>query len=101
MSETTTTTTAARAANKAGQKIIDTVAAAGENTLPTVVETAEVGMALELPTKVILNQRLVVAVSIVGGAALGAGVLFGINKWRNRGKVTVAVPDISLEDDRI
>lgn len=100
MSETTTTTTsAARAANKAGKTIIDTVASAGEHTLPTVVETAEVALALDVPTKVVLNQRLIVIASVLGGAVLGAGVLYGVNRFRNRNKtVLVANEDGSVDE---
>lgn len=84
MSETTTatTTTAARAANKAGKAIIDTVTAAGEHTLPTVVETAEVALALDVPTKVVLNQRLIVIATAVASASAGAGIYWGVNKFR-------------------
>jgi hypothetical protein len=80
MSETTTTT--ARAANKAGQKVLDAVASAGETALPTAVEVAEVTMSLDVPTKVVLNQKLIVVVSVAGGAALGAVGLWGAKKLR-------------------
>ncbi len=76
MSETTTAVVNS-AAKKAG-----VAAAAVSEALPTVVETVEVAM--EVPAKVVLNQRLVVAVSIVGGAAIGAGILFGVQKLRAR-----------------
>lgn len=83
MSETTNTATTATttAAKKA--------AAAVSETLPTVVETVEVAM--EMPSKVVLNQKLVVIVSVAAGVAIGAGGLWGFNKWRNRNKVVVAV----------
>lgn len=80
MSETTTKS--ARAANQAGRAIIDAVQTAGDHTLPTVVETTEHAMSLDLPTKVVLNQRLIVGASIVGGAVLGVGILAGVNKFR-------------------
>jgi membrane protein YqaA with SNARE-associated domain len=74
-----TATTVAAASNKASQKAINAVAAASE-TLPTVVEVAE--HAIALPTKVVLNQRLIVVVTAVGSAAVGAGVLWGVNRLR-------------------
>jgi hypothetical protein len=79
---TETSTSAARAANKAGQHIIDTVASAGDHTLPSVIETAEVALAFDVPTKVVLNQRGIVIVSVAGGIAVGAGVLYGFTKIR-------------------
>lgn len=93
MSETTTAVTSA--SKKASDKAIAAVAAASE-TLPTVVETAEV--ALEIPSKVVLNQKLVVTVSLLAGVGVGAGALWGINKFRNRNKTTLTVPS-SLEDE--
>lgn len=50
--------------------------------LPTVVETAEV--ALEVPSKVVVNERLVFIVGVVAGAALGVGILVAVNKLRER-----------------
>lgn len=79
---TETTTTAARAANKAGQKIIDTVSEASDHVLPSVVETAEVAMAFDVPTKVVLNQKLIVTAAFVGGGLATAGVLFGVKKFQ-------------------
>lgn len=79
---TTTTTSAAKAANKAGRAIIDTVAAAGDHTLPTVVETAEVAVALDVPTKLVVNQSAVVIAAFVGGAAVTAGGFFGYKKYQ-------------------
>lgn len=81
---TENTTTAARAANKAGQKIIDTVADAANHVGPTVVETAEVALALDVPTKVVLNQKLIVVTTAFASAAAGAGILWGVNKLRDR-----------------
>lgn len=81
---TTTTTKSARAANLAGRAIIDAVQTAGDHTLPQVVETAEVAMAFDVPTKVVLNQRLVVAATAVSAAAVGAGLLWGAQKLRTR-----------------
>lgn len=82
--ETTTTpvvsnTTAAvnRAAKAAG-----VTAAAVSEALPTVVETVDV--VATVPAKVVLNQKLVVVTAVVGGAALGAGILFGIQKLKAR-----------------
>ena len=79
---TENTTAAARAANKAGKAILDTVAEAGEKVLPAVVETAEVAMALDVPTKVVLNQRLIVVTTAVASAGAGAAILWGVNKFR-------------------
>jgi hypothetical protein len=87
---TTTETTTASATSKAADKAIKAVAAASE-TLPTVVETAEVAMTV--PSKVVLNQKLIVIVTAVTAAAAGAGVLWGVTKFRNRNKVTVEVPN--------
>ncbi len=91
MSETTTAAVNT-AAKKAG-----VAASAVSDALPTVIETAE--LALEVPVKVVLNQKLVVAVSMVGGAALGAGILFGINKWRNRNKIEIQIPNHVDDED--
>jgi hypothetical protein len=66
------TTTAKKAAEKTAAVVVD--------TLPTVVETVEVAM--EVPAKVVLNQKLVVVVSLAAGSALTAGVLYGLQKWR-------------------
>jgi len=63
--------------------------------LPKVIETAE--LAVEVPSKLILNQKLVVVLSVVAGGALGAGVLYGVNKIRNHGKVLVPVEDNTTE----
>lgn len=82
-------TTAASNATAAASKKAAQTAAAAAQTLPVVVETVEV--VTELPAKVVLNQKLIVAASILGGAALGAGGLWGWNKWRNRNKTVVAV----------
>lgn len=77
MSETTNAV--ATTSKKATEKAIAAVAAASD-TLPTVVETAEV--ALEIPSKVVLNQKLVVLVSLAAGGGLTAGALWGVNKFR-------------------
>lgn len=74
MSDTTSPAVNA-AAKKAG-----VAAAKVSETLPTVVETVE--LAMDVPSKVVLNQRLVVITSVVGGATLGAGLLWGVNKLR-------------------
>lgn len=81
---TENTTATARAANKAGRAIIDTVAEAGNHITPAVVETAEVALALDLPTKVVVNQRLIVVGTAVASAAAGAGILWSVNKFRER-----------------
>jgi len=91
---TETTTTVKSASTKAGEKAIAAVAAASE-TLPTVVETAEV--ALEIPSKVVLNQKLVVTVAVLGGIAAGAG---GIIAW-NRFKAARAAKKIEAEVEEI
>lgn len=93
-----TTTTVAQAASKAGEKAIKAVAAATE-TLPTVVETTEI--ALEVPAKVVLNQKLVVLVAGAVGAGLAVGGLFGYRKlqeYRTSKKVVVPDDASSLED---
>jgi len=74
MSESTTAV-----ANTASKKAAQAAAAVSE-ALPTVVETAEI--ALEVPSKVVLNQKLVVAASVAGGMALGAGIYYGVQKFR-------------------
>lgn len=83
MSETpvataTKTAVAKAAARQAAESAVDHVNA----VLPTVVETAEV--ALQVPSKVVVNNKLVFTVGVVGGAAVGAGLLYGINKLRER-----------------
>lgn len=91
---TTETTTASK---KATEKAIAAVAAASE-TLPTVVETAEV--ALEIPSKVVLNQRLVVGVGVVAGIALGVGGVFGYGKLKEiRARRTAAKVVSNLDDE--
>jgi hypothetical protein len=73
---TTETTTAAT--KKAAEKVV----AAAQESLPTVIETAE--LALEVPTKVIMKTPLVVAVSVAAGTALGVGGLILFTKVRTR-----------------
>lgn len=92
MSEITTAAgrTADAAVNRAA-KAAGVTAAAVSEALPTVIETVEV--VATVPAKVVLNQRLVVATAIVGGAALGAGILFGVNKWQSRGRIEIAIPN--------
>lgn len=90
MSETTT------AATKTAEKTVKAVS----ESLPTVVDTVE--LALDIPTKAVLSQKLVVSLSVVAGAAIGAGVLFGVNKWRSRkpAQDKLEVPnDLSELDD--
>lgn len=86
MSETTTT------AAKTAEKTIKAV-----SELPFVAETAE--LALLVPAKVVLNQKLVVSVSLLAGAGIGAGVLWSVNKWRNRKSDTV--PDTIENNETI
>lgn len=78
----TTASVAEKAAVNRAAKAAGVTAAEVSKTLPTVVETAE--LAMEVPSKVVLNQKMVVAVSVVAGAALGVGVLFGAYKLRER-----------------
>lgn len=86
--------TTSAAVNKAA-KAAAVTAAEVSSVLPQVVETAEVAM--EIPAKVVLNQKLIVVVSILGGAALGAGALYGVNWFRNRKKTVVVVDDAEIE----
>lgn len=95
-----TTTTAVTTGSKAADRAVRAVAAASE-TLPTVVETAEV--ALTVPSKVVLNQRLIVVASIVGGTVLGAGALYGYNKFqqaRANKKLHAAVDEMTAPTDK-
>jgi hypothetical protein len=81
MSETTTAAanTATKAAKKASEGLTDLVT---DNSIPLVVEATE--LALEVPVRVVLNQKLVVSLSVLGGTALGAGILFGVQKLQAR-----------------
>lgn len=83
---TAETTTAAGKATDAvvnkTAKAASVTAAAVSEALPTVVETVDV--VATMPAKVVLNQKLVVTASILGGAVLGAGILFGIQKMKQR-----------------
>lgn len=89
---TNATTAAGRTADKAivatdaavnkAAKAASVSAAAVSDALPTVVETVDV--VATMPAKIVLNQRLVVAASIIGGAAIGAGALWGIQKFRTK-----------------
>lgn len=69
-----TTNTVNTASTKAAKAAVETV--------PVIVETVEVG--LEVPAKVVLNQKLVVLASVLVGAGLTAGGYWGVNKWRSR-----------------
>lgn len=85
MSETpATAATAAKTAAKVAvaKPVGETVGDNLNKVLPTVIETAEV--ALEVPSKVVVNERLVFIVGVVAGAALGVGILFAVNKLRER-----------------
>lgn len=79
MAPTDNVTVSVPAATAKAAKAAAAVAAVSEN-LPTVVETAQI--AAVVPSKVVLNQRAIVAVSVVGGMALGAGLLYGVDKLR-------------------
>lgn len=96
MPESTTTNAAVNKAAKAA----GVSAAAVSEALPTVVETVEVAM--QVPAKVVLNQRLVVATAIVGGTALGAGLLYGYQKLKARKaakEIEKAVDDAYISTD--
>jgi hypothetical protein len=82
-----TTNAVAHASQKTAAKTADKVAA----VLPDVVETVEVAM--EVPAKVVLNQKVVVVAASVAGAAFGIAGYWGFNKWRNRNKVVVELPE--------
>lgn len=94
MSESPVTTAAVNKAAKAAS----VSAAAVSSALPTVVETAE--LAMQVPSKVVLNQRLVVLTATVAGAALGAGILFGVEKFRNRNKTVFTFDKVQVDEDR-
>jgi hypothetical protein len=79
MSTATETTTAA--VNSAAKKAAVAASAVAE-ALPTVVATEEITATLEVPTKVVLNQGLVVATAFVGGIAVTAGAVFGWKKYQ-------------------
>jgi hypothetical protein len=88
-----TTNTVSTKTSKAAEKLVD--------NLPAVVESVEV--ALEVPARVAVKTPLIVAVSLLGGAALGVGGVWAVNKWRSRkADSTVNVPDdiSSLEDEK-
>lgn len=83
-----------RAAKAAG-----VTAAAVSEALPTVVETVDV--VTTMPAKIVLNQKLVVTASIIGGVAIGAGALWGIQKFRTRrlvSKMQKAVDETTSTD---
>lgn len=84
MSETTATATAAK---KTAEKVVE--------IMPAVLETAEV--AVQVPTKVALRTPTVVAVSLLAGAGLGAGVLWGVHKFRTRNKLVVEVDESEID----
>jgi hypothetical protein len=87
---TTASTKSSKVAEKVAEKVVDNI--------PAVVETVEV--ALEVPAKLAVKTPLIVVVSVLGGAALGAGGLWAVNKWRARKDEQVDVPDdISSLDD--
>ena len=69
--------TASPAVNTAAKKA-GVAAAKVSEVLPTVVETTE--FALDVPTKVVLNQRLVVVAAFLGGSAVTAGAYWTVKK---------------------
>lgn len=79
MSTSTETTTAA--VNTASKKAAQAAAAVAE-TLPTVVETEALTATLEVPTKVVLNNNLIVLASAVGGSALTVAGFYGWKKFQ-------------------
>lgn len=94
MSADSPVTTAA--VNKAAKAV-----AAVSEVLPTVVETAE--LAVEVPAKVVLNQRLVVITAAAAGVAVGVGALYGWNWFRTRNKTVVEIPNSrngDVEDEK-
>lgn len=95
---TVSSETATAAVSSAAKKAAHTTATIVTDTLPTVLETAEVGV--ELPTVVALPQSLVVTISVVAGVAIGVGGLYGFNRWRNRNKIVVAVSK-DVEDETV
>lgn len=67
------------------KKTSEKAAAAVAEASPFVVEAVEA--VLENPTKVAGTIKWgVVSISVLAGAGLGAGALWGVNKWRNRSK---------------
>lgn len=85
MSDPTAVATKAtvKAAAKPVVEVVEVVATDHLNkVLPTVVETSEV--ALELPSRVVVNQKLIFIVGVVSGVAVGVGVVFAVNKLRER-----------------
>lgn len=92
MSETSVSVPAKAVVKAATKSTVDSAAQHLNAVLPTVVETTDI--ALELPSKVVVNQRLVVIVGVVGGAVLGAGVLYAVNKWRDRSAKKKAEKDL-------
>lgn len=62
-------------------------AAVADQTIP-VAET--VAVAMEVPSRVVLNQKLVVIASVAGGMALGAGLLYGTAKFIEARKIKAA-----------
>lgn len=83
MSTATETTTAAvnSASKKATEKAAQAAAAVAE-TLPTVVATEEITATVEVPTKVVLNQSMVVITSALAGAGVLAAGLYGWKKFQ-------------------
>lgn len=62
------------------KKAVEKTAAVVADNLGTVAETVEV--ALEVPSKVVMNQKLVVAASVVVGTGLGVAGVFGYRKFQ-------------------
>lgn len=109
MTTENTTTNAATTAGKATDAVVTKAAKAAartadvvNETLPTVVETVEVAM--EVPAKVVLNQKLVVTAAIVGGVAAGALGLWGAQKLRARlaaKRLEAELVNIAHPDDEV
>lgn len=74
MASTAAVNTSEKVVTRVAEKVADT------DFVPTVVETAEV--ALKLPSKFVVSSKLVVGV--VAGAAIGAGAVYGVQKYRQR-----------------
>jgi 16S rRNA C1402 (ribose-2'-O) methylase RsmI len=100
MSETTTVATktvekAAKVAPKVSEELANLISDAG---LPVVTDITE--LSLDVPVKVVLNQKLVVSVSVVIGAAAGIGGLFLAKKLKSlRDAKKDKIADDELNDE--
>lgn len=94
--EKTVSSAATKAAvNRAAKEAVS--AAVAEQALPLVAETTE--LALEVPSKVVLNQKVVFTVGVLGGVALGAGLLYGVSKFVEARKIKKAVAKIPTTEN--